>query len=404
MMSLENEVIFILGIAKFDGPYESTSFTIAKFLAQKNDVYYIDYPYTLKDYFSGKDAAFQIRKNSFSRSSDGIIETAIARLKILIVPPLLSINFLPESSFYRLLLKINEKTIYNRVRQCIKSKNITDYIFINSFNFHYPNVGSLLKPKLLAYHCVDPLIVEHDRKHGVVSEAIIVKRSDLVICTSKQLYTEKLPQNPNTYFIPNAADITHTSKALNDNLKVHPSLANIKQPIAGYFGNIERRMDYVLLAEVIRSNPEINFVFAGPVDEGYLPKDFRLPDNVHFVGRVPYEEMPAMIKGFDVALIPFKKDEVSHTIFPLKLFEYLGAGKPVVATDFNTDLREFTGETVQFCANAETFSAEIKVALSKNTRADVETRLSIAADNTWEKRGNEIADLLARFLKNKLNR
>ena len=74
--------------------------------------------------------------------------------------------------------------------------------------------------------------------------------------------------------------------------------------------------------------------------------------------------MPAVLKGFDVAIIPFKKDEVSSAIFPLKLFEYMGSGRPVVSTDFNSDLKDFTGDTVPYCKDAAAFSAAIEIALN----------------------------------------
>ncbi len=391
---LTNNVVFILGIAKFDGAFESTSYTVAKYLAQQNQVYYIDYPYTWKDYFSRRDEAFKRRENLFWSSSNGILDTSLPNLKIVIVPPLLSINFLPEGMAYRWLLRINENIILKRVRKLIKKLNIGDYIFINSFNFHYPGLGEKLSPSLYVYHCVDPLIVQHDVKHGLISERQIVEACDLVVCTSKQLYREKIAINKNTYFIPNAADISHSGKARLPEVEVHTALRNIPGPIIGYFGNIERRIDYELLTKVISLLPDYNFVFAGPVEEQWIPSDFRTPSNVHFIGRVPYNEMPAVLKGFDVAMIPFKKDEVSNTIFPLKLFEYLGTGKPVVATDFNIDLQEFTKDTITYANSPLAFVNSINEALKNDTESAKAKRIAIAAENSWKKRLDELSEIL----------
>lgn len=399
-MGLKGETIFVFGISKFDGPYESTSFTTAKFLAQDNDVYYIDYPFTAKDYFKQRHTeAFEKRKGAFLSSDHCLLTTELSRLKILILPPLLSINFLPENSFYRMILGINERIILNRLTSVIKNKGISDFIFINSFNFHYPNVGSKLRPKLLAYHCVDPLIVDYDRRHGLKSESQIVKQSDVIICTSKQLFEEKKIVNPNTYFVPNAADLSHSSKALRDDCHVSQLLMAIPRPIIGYFGNIERRMDYDLLAAVAAHNPTKSFVFAGPVEPGYVTKEFEAIPNIYFIGRVPYAEMPAVVKGFDIAIIPFKKDGVSRTIFPLKLFEYLGAGKPVVATDFNPDLAEFTADTVAYCADETAFTAAIERFLDEDNETSKQKRLDVASQNTWERRLNEFNAILAAQLK-----
>src|SRR5690606_20104224 len=112
------------------------------------------------------------------------------------------------------------------------------------------------------------------------------------------------------------------STALNSSLPIYVGLEKIKGPIIGYFGNIERRIDFDLLSEVALQNLDKSFVFVGPKDESYIPKEFEKLPNVYFLGKVPYKDMPSVLKGFNVAMIPFKKDEVSATIFPLKLFEY----------------------------------------------------------------------------------
>jgi glycosyltransferase involved in cell wall biosynthesis len=400
-MELCDKNIFILGLAKYNSEIESTTFTLAKHLARKNQVFYVENPYTWKDLVLNRKNREQ-RKKAKSISTQNIIETDSPNLKVIIIPPLASINWLPEGKFYRSALRINEHTILQGIRKVIKEHKIQNYIFINSFNFYYPGLGGMLNPDLSIYHCVDPLVYSSELKHGLVSEHKIVRESDLVICTSKQLYQEKMKLNSNTHFIPNAADISHSSKALHPELTVHKNLTNIKQPIVGYFGNIERRMDYELLDRITNMHPDINFVFAGPVIKEFIPAWFYERSNIHLTGPVPYAEMPQILKGFDVAMIPFKKDEVSATIFPLKLFEYLGAGKPVVATDFNTDLHDFTGPTVSYCDNPISFSDAIRKGLYNDSEQLKEQRLAIAAQNTWEKRGDEFCALIhAYYSKNK---
>lgn len=397
-MGLKNHTIFILGITKFDADIESTSFTTAKYLAQENDVYYVDYPFTYKDYLgSRRSQQYKKRRKSFFSTKRSLIETDIERLKVLILPPLLPINFLRENHLYRSLLALNQDLIVKRIRAVIRDQGIINYMFINSFNFHYPDVGRQLTPSLSVYHCVDPLVIDYDRRHGLISEDIIVKMSDLIVCTSKQLYLEKSLSNKNSYFIPNAADLKHCSNALREDLNLYPAITNIRRPIVGYFGNIERRMDFAMLNQVAITNPKLNFVFAGPVNSEYVPDNFVKLENVFFIGKVPYKHMPSVLKGFDVAIIPFKKDNVSSTIFPLKLFEYLGAGKPVVATNFNEDLKDYTDDSVIYCRSVEEFTEGLKYALTLNSPKDVQQRLRTAANNTWEKRLAEFSDLINEY-------
>ena len=402
-MELRNRNIIIFSQMQFDGHLESTNYTMARHLAKHNNVYYVDRPFTWKDCIKFKDTPeFKIRKPHFFSSANSIIQTEIPNLKIVISPPVPSINMLPEGKLYRIAARINELIVGRRLKKVIKNLNITDYIYINSYNYTYPTFHNLIKPVLTVYHCVDPLIEIYQTKHGLISEDIVVKSVDLVICTSKELRNNKLKLNPNSHFVPNAANISHSQKALDPKLPVADILSGINKPVIGYFGNIERRIDYNLLTELFAQNPDKNFTFIGPVDLNYVNIIVFKERNAFIKGAVPYEQMPAVLKGFDVAIIPFKKDEVSNSIFPLKLFEYLGSGKPVVSSDFNSDLQEFTGDTVAYCKTSTEFTLAINKALNDTLELQ-QKRLAIAAENTWEHRIIEIEKLLALNLETNTN-
>ena len=402
-MSLKEQNIIFFSQMQYDSPLESTNFILAKHLAKDNQVYYVDRPYTWRDYLTSRNTAgYRNRRAHFFSPANSIIETEIPNLKIIITPPVPSINMLPEGWLYRLALKINERIVGARLKKVIRELNIKNYIYINSYNVAFPSLHKQLDPVLTVYHCVDPLIEPYQVRHGLISEEILVKDVDMVISTSKELSNKKRLLNEQSFFSPNAANISHSQKALDPELKIAEILAGIKKPIIGYFGNIERRIDYDLVKGLISSNRDKNFVFIGPVDKYYANEEDYTAPNVHFKGPVPYELMPAVLKGFDVAIIPFKKDEVSNNIFPLKLFEYLGSGKPVVSTDFNPDLKDFTGETVFYCKDIREFSTALDLAL-KDDELSKQKRLEVAADNTWEHRAVEIKNLLKASLDHKLS-
>lgn len=396
-MQLKNETIIMLALPRFDDAIESNSYIIATHLAKNNIVYYIDNPFTYKDALS-PDKKEQIKKRKSFQNS--IHQTAISGLRILRLPTIPSINFLPEGVLYRLLLRYNEKMIVNAIKKLLRKEQITDFIFFNAHNFHYPNVGAALQAKLKIYYCVDPLVRPYDTRHGIISEAILTKNSDVVICSSKQLYEEKKQENANSFFVANAADISHSSRALNAAVMPAPNIAALSKPIVGYFGNIERRMDFSLMEAVAKMNPDTSFVFVGPVEREYVPERFFNNSNIYHFPAVPYAEMPSVVKAFDVAIIPFKKDNLSRTIFPLKLFEYLGAGKAVVATDFNEDLKAFSGDAVYYCKDALSFSNALEKALNE-PGSNIEKRVQIAAENTWEQRFVQFDKIIADALKNK---
>lgn len=397
-MILKDKVIVFLGNTRFDSPIKATSLFIARNLAKDNKVFFVDYPFTLKDYFNSSPEQLKERKKKFSFSSDGILDSDLPNFKIVVTPPVIPINFLPEGPVFRSMLRINEAIIASRLKKILKQQGISDFIFINSFNFHYPTIAKLIKPSLTVYQCVDPMIIPYDMKHGILSEDILVRDSDLVICTSKALYTEKKAFNRNTYFVPNATDSDHGQKVLDPNMPVHDKVKDFPKPIVGYLGTIERRIDYDLVEKVVLANPDKTFVFAGPVLDNYVPEALYHISNLHIIGSVPYEEVPQMINSFDIAIIPFKKDEVSNTIFPIKLFEYLSAGKPVILTDFNPDLKDFTASSVEFCTDADSFIKALNESLKSNSPQKAAERKELAKQNTWEKRSDQISEIISSHL------
>ncbi|RYZ93813.1 MAG: glycosyltransferase family 1 protein, partial [Sphingobacteriaceae bacterium] len=279
---MENKTIVILGNTRFDSDIQATSLFIARGLAKNNKVFFVDYPFTLKDYYAKDNAeTLELRENKFSYFSDGLMDTDLPNLKVIITPPVVPVNFLPEGIIYRTALKLNEDIIAARIKKVLKKQKITSFIYINAFNFHYPNLAKQIKPALTVYHCVDPIIVPYDVKHGRLSEQQLVKESDVVICTSKALYNEKLPLNKNTYFVPNASDVDHFNAALDTALPVHEKLKDIPKPVIGYLGTIERRIDYELLMDAAKANTARSFVLAGPVWGDHIPASMAAIPNIY---------------------------------------------------------------------------------------------------------------------------
>lgn len=190
-----------------------------------------------------------------------------------------------------------------------------------------------LGEETLIYQCVD----EYSAFTGVQAQAILdmeaelCRKADLVVVSADKLYDTKRPHNPRTVVVRHGVDFQHFRKALDPATAVPPEVANLPKPVVGFFGLIADWVDVELMAAVAKQYPHGSLVVLGKAttDVSVLKA---LP-NVHLLGRKPYADLPAYCKAFQVALNPFRINELTLAANPLKVREYLAAGLPVVATN-----------------------------------------------------------------------
>jgi len=135
--------------------------------------------------------------------------------------------------------------------------------------------------------------------------------------------------------------------------RVPEAVASLPGPVFGYFGVIDERLDYDLIEAMARDFPDASVVMAGPLAKVSAEE---LPDlpNIHWLGQQAYQDLPALVKGFDVCLMPFALNEATRCINPTKTLEYMAAGKPIVSTAVPDVVRHFT-PVVAVAANHEEF-------------------------------------------------
>jgi len=258
--------------------------------------------------------------------------------------------------------------------------------------------------KFVIYHCIDV----HAANPNVPARQVrewerqLVERADAVFASSSTLYEDKRALNANTYYLPNVADAGLFAQSRDESLPMPADLQDVSHPIAGFIGNISAyKMDLDLLYTVARTQSDWSFAFVGPVGRGDPSTDIsKLQSlrNVHFLGEKPYAQMPRYVKAFDVCLIPFNQNESTRGTLPMKFFEYLAAGKPVIATDLPA-LGEFRDSYYPVHDAAE-FAAALRVALSEDaTRADA--RVALASQYTWDARMIEIDQIIDGLLARK---
>ena len=252
----------------------------------------------------------------------------------------------------------------------------------------------------LVYHCVD----EHSAYAGFVSPEVVrayddalTVRADLVITTAENLRASRAPLNPHTFHVPNAADVLHFQRALDPDLEIPVDIAAVPRPRIGVIGVHDQRLDVAALEAIATADPSWSVVLVGPVrhaevDEARLR---RLP-NVYFLGGKPLAEVPGYLKAFDVALIPYTLTELSRNIFPLKLYEYLAGGVPVVSAA----LPELSGfaDTIHLATTPADYPGLVARALAEDGPELRAARVALAARNTWEERVETISELVESML------
>lgn len=258
--------------------------------------------------------------------------------------------------------------------------------------------------RLLIYHIVDDYLgyAEYDaeRAEGIRRrEQALIARADLVLVTSRALLDSKGGINPNTYWVPNAVDYERFSKAVEEG-REPKEVASLCHPRVGYVGAINEKIDIVLLSDLAQALPQASIVLVGPVrsNSEAMERDvetLRECSNVHFIGRVPVEEVPYFMNACDVGLLPYRRNAWTQHIHPLKLYEYLACGLPIVSTDIPAAHEE---EVFVRIASPAEFAAAVSEALANDDGDLKARRRQRAAHNTWVDRVERISTLIERTL------
>jgi UDP-galactopyranose mutase len=260
-----------------------------------------------------------------------------------------------------------------------------------------PHGDRLGLDQVVVYDCMDELANFAGAPAGLIeAEGRLLARADLVFTGGRSLYESKRDRNANVHCFPSAVDAAHFGRALEADLAVPADLAALPGPIFGYYGVIDERLDYDLIARLSESPGVGSVVLVGPtikVDPAALPRR----SNLHYLGQRSYEELPAYLKGFDVCIMPWALNEATRTISPTKTLEYMAAGKPIVSTAVR-DVVGDHGDLVFVAEDAAAFATIAVEALSRfdPVRGAAERRR--AADRGWDATAHAMSDRIAQRL------
>lgn len=220
-----------------------------------------------------------------------------------------------------------------------------------------PLIRQLPAKDTVIYDCVD----DHRFFPGAQAEAVgreetwLAKRAQVVLTSSRKLWRDRI-QNANALFLPNGA----ATKLFASRGRLPEELRYIPRPRIGFSGAVAKWIDLDLLQYVAKNRPDWHLVVVGQV---YVDIGSLVPlKNIHFLGRKSYEDLPAYIGNFDVGIMPFRMDDpLVQAVNPIKLYEYLAAGVPVVSTWW-PEMEEFS-DVVRLCRTREEFVASLEKTL-----------------------------------------
>ncbi len=249
--------------------------------------------------------------------------------------------------------------------------------------------------ELSAFRFADPALLDR--------EARLLVRADLVFTGGYSLYEAKRGRHRDVHAFPSAVDVVHFAQARAGNIEPEDQ-RHIPGPKLGFFGVIDERIDLALLDAVAAQRPDWSFVMIGPVvkiDPAHLPRRA----NIHWLGGRGYDELPAYLSGWDVALMPFAINDATRFISPTKTPEYLAGGLPVVSTPIADVIRHYgDAAAVAIAADAPAFVAACEAALAlprEGAWRDEADRL--LATQSWDRTQTAMATEIDRVLRAKRN-
>lgn len=399
--------LILFSITRWDQPNPGSSASLTKELSKHYRVFFVERPYSLRDlYIEWGTFALKKRLKAIIFGIDPYVEINTGTSKFVVISPnlVLSLHFLPKGFIFNFFNAFNNYVVSRSIKKAIKHFEIKDFIYLNNFNPVILPVfkSTKFKPKLNIYYITNDIkLSRYFAKHGESAQEIAIKETDLVLVSSRHQFKKLFHKQVNMYYFPNAVDYTFF-ESVRARTSVKPydlaSIGEIKVLMfCGYISHI--RIDYLLIKAMCENFPQYLIVLVGTYEEQDLIhyKLEQIP-NLIILGNRRYEAIPSYLQTAVVTIIPYLCNELNESVYPLKLNEYLAMGKPVVTTNFSTDLEAFS-DVIYIANTYEEFLNYIEKAISEDNEVRVENRLSYARLNTWENRVKQLQEIIAKQVK-----
>lgn len=290
--------------------------------------------------------------------------------------------------------RINIRILRPQLQSLIDDQTI---VWVTTPSQLIPELLERLNYRALIYEMMDDYLEIYPSPEVVSGvESWLINRADLIIVTSEALAEKSKAINRDrpVKIIGNGVDYDFFNRASSNMPAPSPSplpageRVRAEQKIVGYIGTIDKWIDFEIIDSLAERWPDLNLVFAGPIKIKNLPER----KNIHFLGKVDYNRIPALCNSFDVCLIPFKPVGFADTVNPLKLYEYFALGKPVVAYRMR-ELQPYA-DLLYLAEDQNDFFEKVSSALNEKGSEIIKRRKEVARLNDWSIKAGMLQEIL----------
>jgi len=348
--------------------------------------------------FLGKHLAALVRGPDRSSLAGRLFATEVATAGVRLRK---AVNLAPRGSSSPLANALNASVTSRLLRRLATRLRAPVVVWV--YDPRAARIAGSFDGALVVYDCVDDYMEQTTsagtRKQITAFDGALARTADLVFATSTTMFERLRRVNAHTHLVRNAGDYDHFAPAA-DRTIVAREVEDLPRPVIGFAGNfLSSKVDFALLEALARERPRWSLLLVGPTTAETQPLLDRLArlQNVRWVGPKPYAELPGYVAAFDVGVIPYVSNAYTRSCFPLKLYEYLAAGKPVVASG----VPELAGmePDVSLVGGAGAFVEAVEDALTRVADRDLARRRALAARNSWETKTDRQLELVQRELR-----
>ena len=371
-----NDIIILYG-PQWTGASQMSKHHFARFQSENRKVLYVEAPVNIMSFFTRTKVALAAL-NSFLSGPTRIKENLWVASYLYLLP------YRGKKVFFgaRWVNRINQWIVSKFLNKDVQSLKLNNpIIFVGGA--HSYDLLHLFNNSLILYHCSDDYtFVPTFPETFADLEKDLFKKCNMVITTAEELTVAKAQYNSNIFTVPNGADIDFFLSTQDSQTTINDQIKNFESPVIGYVGSIFDWLNKPWIKKAAEKYKEWNFIFIGPIETDI--SELKNIHNIHFYGPKEYKVLPQYLKGFSVATIPFVFNKVTLRASPIKFYEYLASGIPIVSSNL-PDLKSFK-DYAYLVDDYDSYEQSLFNAVNNDNHELKNKRMNLSKKYSWTSR------------------